>query len=277
MKKTGVLLVFWCCLLSYLLPAQEVAKVVKAYPQGKAVMVEYDLGVDAELVRLFVSTDGGATYRGPLQHVTGDVAEVKAGFSRCIQWSVFDEFDVDTFEGDQVRFKINVLMEEHWPLETFATLNAAYGLAPQGSLGFSVGQARRYGWFVSVMTNGSLLGFHSDGVCNAQGYLPDGHLMQYTGETATMRLSVMVGGLVHLTEPLLARVGVGYGNRTLQWQTTDGLWYRNGDRSWQGLDLSAGLQLHFNGLVVSLEAVTTQFKYAEAKIGLGWRFRNREK
>lgn len=273
MKRTGVLLVFWCCLLASSLTAQEVAKVVKAYPKGRAVVVEYDLGVDAELVRLFVSMDGGATYRGPLQLVSGDVADVKAGFSRSIQWEALDEFEIDAFDGDQVRFKMSILMKERWPLETFATLNAAYSLAPQGSLGFSFGQVRRFGWFVSVMTNGNLLGFSFQGDCDDQGFLPDGHLMQYSGTTSKTRLSLMAGGLMHVTGPLLARVGVGYGNRTLRWLTIDGQWYRNRDRSWQGLDLSAGVQLHFNGLVVSFEAVTTQFQYAEAKIGVGWSMR----
>lgn len=274
MKRIVLLLVFWCGMLTSMLPAQEVAKIVKAYPSAKSIVVEYDLGVDAELVRLFVSMDGGATYRGPLQQVSGDVADVTAGFSRSIQWEVLEEFDLDAFEGDQVRFKINVLMKERWPLETFATLNAAYALAPQGSLGFSFGQARRFGWFVSVMTNGNLSIRRFDGECDQLGFLPDGHLMSYTGETSKTRLSVMAGGLMHVTGPLLVRVGVGYGNRTLRWQTIDRQWYRNWDRSWEGLDLSAGVQLHFNRLVLSLEAVTTQFQYAEVKVGVGMRTGN---
>lgn len=270
MKKIVALLVLWCCFVAPSLTAQEVAKVVKAYPEGKAIVLEYDLGVDAEQVRLFVSTDGGATYRGPMQQVSGDLADVKAGFSRNIRWEVLDEFDIDALDGDQVRFKLNILMIEHWPLETFATLNAAYSMAPQGSLGFTIGQVRRYGWFVSVMTNGNLSGYSFDGECNNLGFLSDGHLMQFTGTTSKTRLSVMAGGLMHLTGPLLARVGIGYGNRTLRWETTDGQWYCNRERSWQGIDLSAGVQLHFNGLVVSLEAVTTQFQYVEAKVGVGW-------
>lgn len=270
MKKIVALLVLWCCFVVPSLTAQEVAKVVKAYPEGKAIVLEYDLGVDAEQVRLFVSTDGGATYRGPMQQVSGDLADVKAGFSRNIRWEVLDEFDIDALDGDQVRFKLNILMIEHWPLETFATLNAAYSMAPQGSLGFTIGQVRRYGWFMSVMTNGNLSGYSFDGECNNLGFLSDGHLMQFTGTTSKTRLSVMAGGLMHLTGPLLARVGIGYGNRTLRWETTDGQWYRNRERSWQGIDLSAGVQLHFNGLVVSLEAVTTQFQYVEAKVGVGW-------
>ena len=260
-----------CWMLQPLI-AQEVAEVVKAYPRGKSIVVEYDLGADANFVRLFVSLDGGATYRGPLRQVSGDIANVEAGFGHSLVWDVLKEFDVESFENDHVRFKLNIQWKERWPLETFFTLNAAYSPAPQGSLGFSVGQVKRFGWFVSVMSNGSLSGFSFDGDCDVQGYLSDGHLLQYTGEVSQMRLSVMAGGLMHVTDPLMLRVGLGYGNRTLRWQTTDNEWYRNTAFSWQGIDLSAGVQLHWHSAVVSLEAVTTQFEYVETKIGFGYAF-----
>ena len=270
MKKFLLLMAWFGCLLVQSLSAQEIADIVKAYPRGKAIVVEYDLGADAEFVRLFVSLDGGATYRGPLQQVSGDVVDVKAGFGHSLVWDVLKEFDVDAFENNQVRFKLSMKMKERWPKETFVTLNVAYSFVPQGSMGFSVGQVRRVGWFVSLMSNGSLSGFHFDGDCDANGFLPDGHLMQYNGETSRTRLSVVAGGLMRVTQSLLVRMGVGYGNRTLRWQTTEGKWLRNTASSRQGIDLSAGVQWHKRGFVMSLEAVTTQFQYVECKIGLGY-------
>lgn len=272
MRKTIILLACLCGLVITSSWAQETVEIVKAYPQKKAIVVEYDLAEDADFVRLFVSLDGGATYRGPLQQVSGDINDVKAGFGHSIVWDVLKELNVESFDNDQVRFKLNVLLKERWPRETFVTLNAAYSFVPQVSFGFSVGQVMRFGWFVSVMSNGNFSGFGADGVCDAQGYLPDGHLMQYTGEVSKMRLSVMAGGMMRIHGPWIARVGVGYGNRTLRWQTTDGQWLRNTAYSWQGLDLSAGVQVHLRGFVLSMEAVTTQFKTVEAKIGLGYAF-----
>ena len=272
MKKYWILMVCLGFMIWQPVSAQGVADVVKAYPQGKAIVVEYDLEADADFVRLFVSLDGGVTYRGPLRQVSGDVATVEAGFGRRLFWEVLKELDVDAFENDQVRFKLSIQLKERWPRETFVTLNAAYSLAPQGSLGFSVGQVKRFGWFVSVMGNGNLSGFSFDGDCDAQGLLPDGHLMQYTGAVSQMRLSFMAGGLMRVTGPLMLRAGLGYGNRTLRWLTVDGEWYRNTAFSTQGLDLSAGAQLHWRGFVFSLEAVTTQFEYVETKMGLGYAF-----
>lgn len=272
MKKILILMAWLGCCMMQALQAQEVAEIVKAYPRGKTIVVEYDLAVDADFVRLFVSLDGGATYRGPMQQVSGDVVDVKAGFGHSIVWDVLKELDVDAFENDQVRFKLSLKQKELWPHETFVTLNAAYSLAPQGSLGFSVGQVKRFGWFVSLMTNGSFSGFHADGECDAQGFLPDGHLMQYTGEVSKTRLSIMAGGMMRIQGPWMARIGLGYGNHTVCWQTTDSDWYRNTAYSLQGIDLSAGVQMHLKGFAMSLEAVTTQFQDVELKIGLGYAF-----
>ena len=252
--------------------AQEKTDIVKAYPQGKNIVVEYDLGADAEFVRLYVSLDGGINYRGPLQQVSGDVADVKAGFGRSIVWDVLKELNQQSFDNETVRFKLGVKLKERWPKETFVTFNAAYSFSPQVSFGFSVGQVKRFGWFVSVMTNGNFSGFEPDGDCDRDGFIEGNFLPYYTGETSKTRLSAMAGGLMKVSDHLCLRLGLGYGNSTLLWHTEDGRWLRNTAYSAAGLDLSAGVQLHLNGFVVSAEAVTTQFQTVEAKIGIGYAF-----
>lgn len=252
--------------------AQEKTDIVKAYPQGKNIVVEYDLGADAEFVRLYVSLDGGVNYRGPLQQVSGDVADVKAGFGRSIVWNVLKELNQQSFDNETVRFKLGVKLKERWPKETFVTFNAAYSFSPQVSFGFSVGQVKRFGWFVSVMTNGNFSGFEPDGDCDRDGFTEGNFLPYYTGETSKTRLSAMAGGLMKVSDHLCLRLGLGYGNSTLLWHTEDGRWLRNTAYSAAGLDLSAGVQLHLNGFVVSAEAVTTQFQTVEAKIGIGYAF-----
>ena len=258
------------CLMISPAQAQETVDVVNATINRKAIVVEYDLAEDADFVRLFVSLDGGASYLGPMIQVSGDVANVKAGFGRKMVWDVLKEWDIEAFINDSVRFKLNIMLKERWPKETFFTLNAAYGPSPQGSFGFSLGQVKHFGWFVSVMSNGPLLGPKAVGDCDALGFLPDGHLMQYSGETSRMRISLLAGGMLRLSRAWSLRAGLGYGRRTLWWQTTDGQWYRNTAFSLQGIDLSAGVQCHFHDFVISLEAVTTQFQNVEAKIGFGY-------
>ena len=60
MRKVIVILAWLCCLMSSAW-AQETVEVVRAFTNRKAIMVEYDLAADADLVRLFVSLDGGNT------------------------------------------------------------------------------------------------------------------------------------------------------------------------------------------------------------------------
>ena len=168
-----------------------------------------------------VSLDGGETYRGPLKEVSGDLANVPAGYNHSITWHVLREFGTDAFESDQVRFKLSVKLKEKWYKETFITFNGAYSFLPQASFGFSVGQVKHFGWFVSVMSNGNFSGFSHAVDCDGNGYTSEGYLPSYTGEKSKMRLSVMGGGVMRLSGPLCARVGVGYGNRTMRWQVND--------------------------------------------------------
>ena len=138
MKKIISLYVWLFSLMIPSIWAQETVDVVRAFTNRKAIVIEYDLAEDADLVRLFVSLDGGATYRGPMQLVSGDIVDVKAGFGRCIVWDVLKELDVKAFDSDQVRFKLNILLKERWPRETFRR----GGWLGEGTLG-GLGPGRR--------------------------------------------------------------------------------------------------------------------------------------
>lgn len=153
--------------------------------------------------------------------------------------------------------------------QTFLTVNGAMSNMMQPSFGFSAGQVKSLGWFVSVMTNGVFSGFSPDGDCDADGFTSS-YLMMYSGEVSKTRLSVICGAMMRVTGNLCARVGVGYGNRTLLWETVDGTWMRNTAYSVSGIDLSAGLQFNLGKLVLSAEAVTTQFQTIEGKVGVGF-------
>lgn len=272
MRKITLLTAIMIAFFALTAKAQQIVNVSE---KNNNIVVEYDLQQAADFVRLYVSLDGGATYRGPLQEVSGDLTKVPAGFGHSITWNVLKEFETEAFESEQVRFKISVKLKEKWYKETFITANAAYSFLPQASFGVSVGQVKHFGWFVSVMTNGNFSGFSHAGECNGQGYTDGGYLPPYTGDRSKMRLSVMGGGVMRLSGPLCVRVGVGYGIRTMRWKVTDGTWNLVKDSSFEGVDVSAGLQLNLGGFVVSLEAVTTQFQTIEGKLGLGFSFLSR--
>ena len=269
MKKYTILTAILIAFSAFAAKAQQIVNVSQ---KNNAIVVEYDLPAAADFVRLYVSLDGGKTYRGPLKEVSGDLNNVPADYNHSITWNVLKEFGTDAFESDQVRFKLSVKLKEKWYKETFVTFNGAYSFLPQASFGFSVGQVWHFGWFVSVMTNGNFSGFSYAVDCDGNGYTPEGYLPSYTGDRSKMRLSVIGGGMMRISGPLCARVGVGYGNRTMRWKVMDGSWNRIKDSSFEGVDLSAGLQLNLRGFVASLEAVTTQFQTIAGKIGLGYSF-----
>ena len=159
--------------------------------------------------------------------------------------------------------------EKQWDQVFFVTANAGIATMPKMSFGFTVGQVKQFGWFLSAMTNANFKGMSPVGECDANGYIEGGYMPLYSGNTAVNRVSVIVGGVMRFSDMVGARLGVGYGMRNLNWETTDGSYYRNAGYSVSGLDMSAGLQLHIGKVVVSLEGVTTNFKTIEGKIGLG--------
>lgn len=144
----------------------------------------------------------------------------------------------------------------------FLTFNMAYSVAPQMSFGATYGQVKKFGWFVSVMTNFNFGINVSD----------NSELVTLTGESFSERLSLMGGVLMKMTGPLYAKIGAGYGMRTKYWEGDNGNSYVYKGDTYKGLDLSAGLQLNTAGFTLSADAVTTNFKTMEIKIGIGVNF-----
>ncbi|MBO4575085.1 MAG: hypothetical protein J5708_07165 [Bacteroidales bacterium] len=154
---------------------------------------------------------------------------------------------------------------------TFVTANIAYGLKPSMSFGLTLGMIRRFGWFVSVMTSGSLQSFDVDGEFEPEGATMMPFLYGESKQSNT-RLSLMIGGLVRIARPLSLRLGVGYGVNELCYATPDDKWYVEKDNSRRGMDMALGLQYDIKRLVISAEAVTTDFDMLEGKAGVGLKF-----
>lgn len=150
----------------------------------------------------------------------------------------------------------------------FVTANAAYSFTPQASFGFSVGQVKRFGWFLSAMSNFGFRAMQNEFTADAEGYV-EGEYPYYTEEMCKTRISVIGGAMMKVAGPLYLRAGVGYGMRTMSRYADNGQLVRMSGDSWTGVDVSLGAQLHLKGFVLSLEAVTTNFKDVEAKVGVG--------
>ncbi len=143
----------------------------------------------------------------------------------------------------------------------FITLNYAYTTSPQHSYGLTFGSVDNVGWFASVMSGIDFRGY------TAVGKTED--MVELTGQSASSRLSAVVGLLFSSGNKNCLRLGVGFGMRTKCWEATDGNWYKYYPDSDLGADFVLGWQRNAKHMTLSVDMVTTNFKTVEVKLGLG--------
>lgn len=146
----------------------------------------------------------------------------------------------------------------------FLTLNAAYSVVPQISFGFTYGQVKKIGWFVSAMTN---FGFRLKANEWEELYSADEAII--SGNSSKARLSLTGGLLLRLGGPVYMKLGAGYGVRVKCWELSSGGWYEYAPDTYRGVDLTAGLMFNTNGCAISADVVTTNCKTIEFKLGIG--------
>lgn len=156
-------------------------------------------------------------------------------------------------------------------ITNFITLNAAYNNYGDLSYGLTFGNYNKYGWFVSAMTNFDFNGFSSDFECDDNLMIGD-YYPDYNGTEYHTNLSIMAGFIYKVSEPLAFKMGIGYGVRNTIYETTNNQLIKNTDVSTAGLDASIGAMYKIGKIVISLDAVTTNFKVFEARLGLGLGF-----
>lgn len=132
-----------------------------------------------------------------------------------------------------------------YPLTTFFTLNAAYTAMPQWSFGFKVGTVRRFGWYLSAMTNFNYRGAFSP-------FEENGHYV-LTGKSKTTYLEGQLGLVVRPLELLSLHIGAGFGYRTLNFESDHG-WHYYPKRNYYGPTASLGVMFHIRYIALSAEA-----------------------
>ena len=98
-------IIFIFTLLSlYSIHAQKVFNVTNHQEQS-TIIVSYDLETKKPCkITLYVSTNGGTTWQGPLKKVTGDVGVNIISGSKTITWNVLEEFE--ELRGTNIMFQI---------------------------------------------------------------------------------------------------------------------------------------------------------------------------
>lgn len=139
------------------------------------------------------------------------------------------------------------------------------------SAGIRLVLMRRHGAYLLAQTD-----FHStphtQGECDRYGTLSNGETPYYTGQTEEGRWMVMAGGIHRIAGDFCLYEGLGYGQRLLAWEQSEGLWTRNTYYTYQGICAEIGGLYRFYRIAVSAGVMTIQGKYWEAAIGIGWHF-----
>lgn len=163
--------------------------------------------------------------------------------------------------------------------KTFILADAAMGGGSQTSFGVMVGMAAVSGGYIHARTD--LNSASTELECDDTGALTDGQGTPFYNEGVSKKARLsFTAGYVHrllLNNPfkkggeggLYAFLGAGYGQRTLAWETTDGILAKNIDHSASGVAGEAGIIGRFGKVALSVNYQTIQFKYHEVGVGIG--------
>jgi uncharacterized protein (TIGR02145 family) len=92
-------------LLGFSIYAQKVTNVSNRQEQS-TIIISYNLETKTPCkIALYLSTNGGTTWHGPLKKVSGDVGVNVSSGSKSITWNVLEEFE--ELKGDDIIFKVS--------------------------------------------------------------------------------------------------------------------------------------------------------------------------
>ena len=121
MVKNNCFYFIFFCLLGIVAHAQKVSNITYRQEQSN-IIVSYDLETKTPCkINMFVSTNGGSTWQGPLTKISGDVgAKISTG-SHSIIWNVLEEFE--ELRGDNLMFQVRTVQDT---IETVVEENSIF-------------------------------------------------------------------------------------------------------------------------------------------------------
>lgn len=271
---------FWILLFCEVMPCAFAQRItdVRFEQFGQAIRVHYTLSRlpynSFVMLELYVSTNGGVSFTGPLVRVQGDVGKVDTNGPKGVIWEVMDEWGsldgqvVFELRGDVVNKKSeveNLLM---------------YNVSGSTYFGLMYGIVARWGGYVRGKTNFSLA--DAPYTCNTSGvfdYEKAGSYYAVDNVSKRSRLGITAGALYRPWPFLYLYVGAGYGFRRLIWhaQTFDyitdkpsgELWAVNTQRSVEGVEAELGAIYRYKRLGISAGINTVGFSFFEVNGAVG--------
>ena len=138
--------------------------------------------------------------------------------------------------------------------------------------GIRLAWMRRHGIYLHALSDFRTNPSTNGQECDKNGLLPGSALPPYySGRSEKSYYALTAGGIHRIVGNFCLYEGIGYGARTVVWQTDEGTYLRNSDYSSQGLTAEAGAMLRLRRFAFSIGAITTGGKYWMMNLGLGIR------
>lgn len=138
--------------------------------------------------------------------------------------------------------------------------------------GIRLAWMRRHGIYLHALSDFRTTPGTNGQECDKNGLLPGSTLPPYySGRSEKSYYALTAGGIHRIVGNFCLYEGIGYGARTVVWQTDEGTYLRNSDYSSQGLTAEAGAMLRLRRFAFSVGAITTGGRYWMMNLGLGIR------
>ena len=164
------------------------------------------------------------------------------------------------------------------PRYSFIIANASINTYGKPAFGVTLGNMRKAGVFVNVMTNFSFdkFGYESDfehrDSDKIQTLIDENG---YSSKTEYVSYSAILGVIFKVYGPINMKIGGGYSSNSMYATVIDNninseatFWVS--DVSSYGFGGLIGVQAHFGKFVISLDGATTNFNIYEARLGIGY-------
>lgn len=276
-QRITIIVIFIGWLLGDSLHAQRISE-VRFEPFGRAIRVHYTLSrlpFDSYVrLDLYISTNGGVDFTGPLSQVQGDIGKVESNGKKSLVWQAMDEWG--TVDGDIVFELRGEVTREKVEVENLLM----YNVSGSSCFGFMYGRVARWGGYLRGKTNFSFgdAPYTCDDVGVFDADLQDQY---YVVDKASKRSRWgITGGVLYRPSGWLYLYGgAGYGVRRLMWhaQTFDyadrlpvgDLWAVNRSAGATGVEAECGGIVRFRNLAVSLGVNAVGFSFYELNGAVG--------
>ena len=127
----------------------------------------------------------------------------------------------------------------------------------------------RFGGYASIRSN--YVAGRSDYQCRSDGTTDYGFIWA-SGRTRGSRVSMSCGGMVRLADFMRLHVGAGFGEVSVLWEDSSGLWARITDLSVRGMLVETGLLFDFGRFSAGVGASSIRFKEWSSLVCFGISF-----